>query len=146
MQATETRDPRYPTGGFTLVELVVVIVIIAILASIAYPAYLSQVRAARRADAQAVLMEAAQWMERFYTVNNRYDRDTGGTLVALPYNQSPKQGTTVFYAVNLSAVTQTTFQINATPAGAQANDPCGTLTINQVGNKGAGGPIADCWE
>ena len=64
--------PRAPRqAGVTLVELMVAVSIVAILASVAYPSYLEQVRKGRRAEAQAVLMEASQFLERFSTVNMR---------------------------------------------------------------------------
>jgi type IV pilus assembly protein PilE len=82
--------------GFTLIELVIVVAIVAILATIAYPSYQDSVRKSRRADAKGVLMEAAQWMERFYTENNRYDQTRAGVAVALPASlqTSPKEGPT----------------------------------------------------
>ena len=78
--------------GFTLMELMIVVAIIGILAGIAYPTYQDSVRKSRRADAEAVLLELAQWMERFYTENNRYDQTRAGVAVVLPFAQSPKEG------------------------------------------------------
>jgi len=72
-------------GGYTLIELMIVLAIIGILAAIAYPTYQDSVRKSRRADAEAVLLELAQWMERFYTENNRYDQTRAGVAVALPF-------------------------------------------------------------
>ena len=62
--------------GFTLIELMVVVAIVAILAAIAYPSYRSQIEKTRRADAKAVLMQAAQYMERLYTENGCYDGES----------------------------------------------------------------------
>ena len=70
--------------GFTLMELMIVVAIIGILAGIAYPTYQDSVRKSRRADAEAVLLELAQWMERFYTENNRYDQTRAG-VAAVSY-------------------------------------------------------------
>lgn len=53
--------------GFTLIELMTVVAIVGILAAIAYPSYQEHIRRANRADAQASLMELAQFMERSYT-------------------------------------------------------------------------------
>ncbi len=129
--------------GFTLIELLVVVAIVAILAMIAYPSYTEQVRKSRRGTAQACLMELAQYMERFYTTNMRYDQDTGGTAVALP-NTDCVQDLNNFYTFSFSGnVTQTAFTIQAAPTGAQAGDTCGTLTIDQAGQKTP--TTSGCW-
>jgi type IV pilus assembly protein PilE len=123
--------------GFTLVEVMIVVVIIGILASIAYPSYQQYVLRAARAEAQAILMETAQFMERYHTTNNSY------TGAALPSNVSPKTGT-VRYNISFSSVpTDTTYTVQAVPTGAQAADACGTLTIDHTGATGAAG--SDCW-
>ena len=63
--------------GFTLIELMIVVAVIAILAAIAYPSYQDSVRKSRRADAKAVVLNAAQILERCYTQNNVYTGCTG---------------------------------------------------------------------
>ncbi len=145
--------------GFTLIELLVVMAVIAILAAIAYPSYQDSVRKSRRADAKSVLLNAAQWMERFYTENNRYDRNRAGTAVALPagLTRAPIEGATKYYTINLTdcagaaAVTANTFTLSAARiAGtAQASDRCGTLTLTHTGIKSVcvtAPPTADeCW-
>ena len=128
-------EPRR-VRGFSLIELMIVLVIVAILGSIAYPSYLNQVTQSRRADAQAVLMEAAQFMERFYTENNRYDQDTGGTAVALPaaLRESPRDSGTKSYDIAVQASTASTYTLRATPKNAQAGD--GFLQITNTFAKG----------
>lgn len=110
--------------GFSLIELMIVVAIVAILGVIAYPSYMDNVTAARRADAQAVLMEAAQYMERFYTENNRYDQDTGGTAVTLPaaLAQSPRDGATKYYDISVQSSSSSTYRLRATPKNAQSGD------------------------
>jgi len=123
-------------GGFSLMELMIVVAIVAILGSIAYPSYLNQVTKSRRTDAQAVLMEAAQFMERFYTENNRYDQDTGGTAVALPaqLQESPRDGGTKSYDITVQASTASTYTLRATPKNGQAGD--GFLQLTNTFAKG----------
>ena len=65
---------RPPAPGFTLIELLVVIAIVGILAAIAYPSYQEHVHRSHRADAQRALLEASQYMQRFYAANMAYDK------------------------------------------------------------------------
>ena len=136
MSNAKSPTGRRKTGGFSLIELMIVVVIVAILGSIAYPSYLNQVTQSRRADAQAVLMEAAQFMERFYTENNRYDRDTAGTAVALPaqLQESPRDSGTKSYDIIVQASSASTYTLRATPKNGQAGD--GFLQLTNTFAKG----------
>ena len=135
--------------GFTLIELMITVAVVGILAAIAYPSYQEQVRQSRRADATAVLVEAAQFMERFYTLHNRYDETRDGDAVSLPANlqRAPKEGTNVYYNVTLSAVAQNSFTLQAAPVNAQAGDGCGNFTLTNTGVRAKTGTLAleRCW-
>ncbi|MDS4020687.1 MAG: type IV pilin protein [Candidatus Competibacter sp.] len=148
--------------GFTLIELMITVAVVAILAAIAYPSYLEQIRKSRRADAKAVLLEAAQWMERYYTSNNRYDQDRASTpnlvtsttsgIQSFPNSgltASPKEGATKYYNLSLSAVTANTYTLQAAPTGAQSGDGCKTLTLTNTGARGlTDSPtktVDECW-
>ena len=61
--------------GFTLVEIMVTVAIAAILASVAMPAYQDQIRKARRADGQSLLLDIAKQQERFLTENSTYTQN-----------------------------------------------------------------------
>lgn len=143
--ALETRMKK-TQSGITLIELLVVVAIVGILASLAYPSYQDYIRRAGRAEAEGILLESAQFMERNYTVSNNYSVDATGTAIAVPFAQSPKSGTAK-YNITFAAGTPTTntYTLQATPTGTMTGDTCGTLTLDQTGTKGAGGAVADCW-
>jgi type IV pilus assembly protein PilE len=140
--------------GMSLIELLVAVAIVAILASVAYPSYVEHVRRANRADARAVLLENAQFMERVFTANNCYHRTdancaNAGVNVTLPYTKSPKEGTQKF-AISFAAgePTATTFVIQAAPTGGHSDPECGTMTLSNTGVQGESGSwtAVDCWQ
>lgn len=136
----------YSSPGFTLIELMIAVAIVGILAAIAFPAYQSQVENTRRTTAQSDLLELAQWMERRYS--NGFDyRDTSSTPAVnptLPFTQSPREGNTAFYNLSFSGdVERNSFTLQAAPTGGQSGDDCGTLTLDEAGEKGA--DEANCW-
>lgn len=136
--------------GFTLIEIMIVVVIIAILAAIAYPSYQESVRKSRRADARAVLLEAAQFMERRYTENLAagYAAVTQANLTAARLGSSPKGGGSPYYNIQLvTAANPPAFTLSAVPQGVQASDVCGTLTLTNAGVKGQGPAktVNECW-
>ncbi|HJT97123.1 MAG TPA: type IV pilin protein [Rhodanobacteraceae bacterium] len=120
--------------GFTLIELMIVVVIVAILAAIAYPSYQEQIRKTRRGQAKADLMEITQALERKFTV----DRDYSAPAFTWPFTKSPRDAADGSQYYDLSfegAAGATTYTIKAVPANAQAGDRCGTLQIDNLGQK-----------
>jgi type IV pilus assembly protein PilE len=116
--------------GFTLIEVMIVVAIIGIVAAIAYPSYQQHLERTRRAGAAGCLHQMAQFMERFYSTNMSYI-DGAGAAPVLPACQAEINN---FYVSGFNvAPTQGTYTLQMVPQGAQANDPCGTLTLNEVG-------------
>ena len=136
--------------GFTLMEVMVVIVVVAILTAIALPSYESYMLRTRRATASACLLELAQFMERFYTVNLQYNNNLAGAPVALPTLQC-QSDLNAYYTFSFDgAVAARAYAIRAVPQGNQSNDTCATLRLNQAGEKSivgapAGVTVAQCW-
>lgn len=128
--------------GFSLVELMIVVAIIAVIAAFAIPSYQAQVVDGRRADCTAVLMQARQAMERFYSKNYTYATVQASDLPA----KCPLDGDAEYYTLSISNQTATTYTITADASASQSDDGCGDLTINQAGVKGSEqGTIDLCW-
>jgi len=134
------------TGGFTLIELMIAIAILAIIMGIAIPSYNQWVLKSGRADAQTVLMQGAQTLERCYTRFSAYNDAAcqigqGDTVMS----ESDK------YQMTATTVTANQFLLTAVPQGGQTNDTeCGNFTLNHQGQKGAKGGTDDavvdeCW-
>lgn len=152
------RSHKINMRGFTLVELMISLVIVAIISAIAYPSYRENVRRSNRAEVRALILENAQFMERFFTENNSYLQTAGAapTAPVLPNLVSPRgaTGTRVNYNLAFSALpaqSATTYSIEAVPANAMAADACATYTYNQLGQKGTSGTLGagmttdTCW-
>ncbi len=129
---------RQRASGFTLIEIMITVAIVAILSAIAFPSYQNQVRKSRRADAKALMLDLTQQLERRYTTDRDYTNLAAVCGQSVP---SPPTGT-AWYQVS-SVCTASAYTVTGTPQGAQANDPCGTLTINTIGTRT---PSTDgCW-
>jgi type IV pilus assembly protein PilE len=160
--------------GFTLIEVVIVTVIMAILAAIAIPQYTGYVKRAKRAEAKRVLSEAAQVMERNYTVSGCYAYSTpldcnesspSGSMFTLSggLTRAPSEGK-ASYLVKFSALDKQTFTLQAVPCGSVSGDDacaapndgftdseCGSFTLTHTGVRGVSvateaAVVAACWQ
>lgn len=135
--------PGWSRGlGFTLVELMIAVAIVGILAAVAIPSYRESVARGQRAEARAALLENAQFLERNFTLCNRYDRmpdedDPGActAAVAIPAPSAPRQGAAA-YDIAVAPSAQS-FRLTATPAsgGSMEGDRCGALSLDNFGRR-----------
>lgn len=136
--------------GFTVIEIMITLLVVAILTSIAVPTYGDYVRRANRSDMKSVMLEAEQYMQRFYTANDAYDRNRANQVVELPpsLRQSPRTGTPR-YAINIERASASEFVLVASFTLGN-DDPCGEFRIDHTGRRMLGPDatpekIAECW-
>jgi type IV pilus assembly protein PilE len=153
--------PNEHQKGFTLIELMIVVAVIGILAALAFPSYQESVAKSRRADAQRALMEAEQYMRRYFSARDSF----AGAFLPSGVSTSPRTDAgPAAYNIQLiegGAVVGTgptdlttaasTFTLRATRTGSMAADRCGDLSVTNTGvktltNNATGTTLADCFK
>lgn len=144
--------------AFTLIELMITVAIVAILAAVAYPSYAEHVARGKRSDAQAALLETAQWLERQYTISNAYNKMGDSTSITDAQLPALKASTAAVYTLKFgdkstaelatASPTATDYSLRMIPKGSMANDRCGTFTLSNTGAKDVSGSAgsASCWD
>jgi len=142
--------------GFSLIELMIVVVIVGILASIAYPSYRDSVRRSNRTEGKALLVDAANRQERFFSNNNAYTTN----MTQLGYAADPAISDNQYYSVAAAALPvasggtgniATSYLLSATAVNGQADDKqCAIMRIDSLGRKtavdgGGNDTSTTCW-
>lgn len=136
-----------PTGGFSLIELMIAIAIVALLVGIAIPSYTEYVVRSNRAEGKSVLMDAAQSLERCYSRFGAYNNTNCTGIFPI----TSENDWYVVSAPSEGDIGPNSFLLEAVPQGTQAtrDTKCGTLTLDHVGRRGvdddATGTASDCW-
>ncbi len=143
-------------NGFTLIEIIIVVLIVGILAAVSFPVYKDYVRQARRTEAQGVLEGLAQAMHRHFTQNTTFATAITGSAPKPPDiypTQAPLDGATKYYNLRVTAVTATSFTVQAQPIAGTDQAGNGILQVNnldqRVWDRDNDGDLAEssdsCW-
>ncbi len=128
---------RQPSGGFTLMEMMITVAILALVAAFAIPSYLGQITKSRRTDAKVTLAETAQKLERCFSEANTYQY-ASDSLAQLCPQSSDLNNLSDYYNFTVSVTNSgTNYTLKATAKGQQlARDvKCKTLTLNKLNEK-----------
>lgn len=133
-----------------MIELMVVVAIIGVLVAIAIPAYTDSIRRSNRAEGKAELVQVASDQERFFSSNNSYSTDAT-PLNAPVVADRDRTTTNAWYSISVEpcagGAIGNCFIATATAQNDQAGDGCTTLTLTNVGVRGATGLTSDeCWQ
>ncbi len=126
--------------GFTLIELMVVVTIVGLLLTLAIPAYSGYIARSQRADARTTLLQAAQFMQRFYAANDNFKETRSSPAVPVStempamLKKSPANGTAI-YELTVIDATEDAYTLTMAPVagGRMGTDPCGSYVVTSLG-------------
>lgn len=138
--------------GLTLIEMLIALAVLGILASLAWPLYTEQIQQSQRKTAAQTLLQAQIFVEAYRAQNYRWPADSQTDPTSLPaeLRQSPPQGKAAYRLELQRQPDGLGYVLLALPVGAQSSDACGTLLLNNQGQRWASGSAGGsegsaCW-
>ena len=127
------------SSGMTLIELIIVVAVMGILLAIAVPSYRNYTLRVHRTEAIRMLLQASMCQERLNAKSGEYD-----TSRCKPVSEQQR------YQVSYNSPDSRgrSYVAIAVPAGAQLDDPCGSLSLDQSGARGVSATnisVETCW-
>lgn len=139
-QRSRSSSPRSVGHGWTLIELLLVLGVVGLLAQWSMPLGTEWMQRARRTEARLALLQTAHWLERYAAAQGRYPDTLPDSAWTIP-SQSYRLSYT-------PASAGQRYTLLAIPLGVQAQDPCGTFSLDQAGARGvraANWSALICW-
>lgn len=124
--------------GISLIEVIIGVAIVAIIAAIGLPNYQQYRLRSYRLQAATELLTVANHLEDYHLRHHTY----AGTDIKKFIDPSIKH-----YQFALTLADARRFKLTAKPKGGQSQDRCGSLSINQLGQKSISGnaKLSQCW-
>ncbi len=130
--------------GMTMIELLVVVSVIATVSAIAYSYINELILKANRSLAIGDLIRIQQELESTYdasTGSYSHNEIIDGTDCLICQSSSNRYK----FSINDEGTGADRYIITATAQNNQANDACGNLTLNAIGQGSSSGSDASCW-
>ena len=127
------------SSGITLIEQIIVVAVIGILLVMAMPGYRNYTLRVHRTEAIRMLLQASMCQERIIASRGNYD-----TSLCKPVSE--QQHYQLSY--NSPESPGRSYVAMAVPIGAQLDDPCGSLLLDQSGARDVSASnisIEKCW-
>ena len=134
------RDAIRDGRGFSLLELMIVLLVFAVLLALAVPSYQRYAQRAERAEAVRLLLAAAACQERLRADTGYYDTSAcleGDSNAQYTIRAEPPSGEKLL-----------SYRLLAERRQPRADDPCGSLSLDQAGTRGISGDAGNvmaCW-